>query len=91
MAEYSTEDQRRSAAVQYWLATDPHASWRRLITQLDQFEEHDVAEQIHRYAEKLTGMIIMHSSQIGDHVPAAWYHGGLPGIFCEVHLWTQCV
>ena len=56
-AEYSTEDQRRSAAVQYWLATDPYASWRRLITRLDEFEEHDVAKQIHRYAEKLTGMI----------------------------------
>jgi hypothetical protein len=55
-AEYSTEDQRRTAAVRYWLASDPYASWRRLITQLHKFEEHAVAKQIHRYAEKLTGM-----------------------------------
>ena len=55
-AEYSTEDERKTAAVRYWLASDPYASWRRLITQLDDFEEHAVAKQILRYAEKLTGM-----------------------------------
>ena len=55
-AEYSTEDEWRTAAVRYWLASDPYASWRRLITQLDDFEEHAVAKQILRYAEKLTGM-----------------------------------
>jgi hypothetical protein len=55
-AEYSTEDQRRTAAVRYWLASDPYASWRSLIAQLHRFEEHAVAKQIHRYAEKLTGM-----------------------------------
>ena len=55
-SEYSTENQRKKAAVQFWLSSDPHASWRRLITQLDKFEEHTVAKQIHRYAEKLTGM-----------------------------------
>ena len=54
--EYSTEDQWKKAAVQYWLSSDPYASWRRLITQLDHFEEDAVAKQIHRYAEKLTGM-----------------------------------
>jgi hypothetical protein len=55
-SEYSTEDQRRTAAVRYWLASDPYASWRRLITQLDDFEEYAVAKKIHHYAEKLTGM-----------------------------------
>ena len=55
-AEYSTEDEQRTAAVRYWLATDPYASWRRLITRLYTFEEHAVAKQILRYAEKLTGM-----------------------------------
>ena len=55
---YSTEGQKRIAAVQLWLASDPYASWRRLITRLDMFEEHAVAKQIHRYAEMLTGMII---------------------------------
>jgi hypothetical protein len=55
-AEYSTEDQRKTAAVRYWLASDPYASWRRLITQLHRYEEYAVAKRIHRYAEKLTGM-----------------------------------
>ena len=55
-AEYSTEDERRTAAVRYWLASDPYASWRRLIRQLHRFEEHAVAKQIYHYAEKLTGM-----------------------------------
>ena len=54
--EYSTEDKRRTAAVRYWLASDPYASWRRLIRQLHTFEEHAVAKQILHYAEKLTGM-----------------------------------
>ena len=55
-AEYSTEDERKTAAVLYWLASDPYASWRRLIRQLHIYEEHAVAKQILRYAEKLTGM-----------------------------------
>ena len=59
-AEYATEDQRRNAAVHFWLVSDPHASWRRLITDLDELEEHDMAKQIHRFAEKLTGMTCTH-------------------------------
>ena len=63
-AEYVTKDQRMNAAVQLWLVSDPYASWRRLITQLDAFEEHTVAKQIHRYAEKLTGMKCTHHNLI---------------------------
>ena len=59
-AEYTTEDQRKNAAVHFWLVSDPHASWRRLTSELDWYEEYDVAKQIHRYAEKLTGMICTH-------------------------------
>lgn len=61
-SEYSTEDQKRNAAVEFWLAFDPCASWRRLVRQLDWLEEHAVAKQIHRYAEKVSGM--MHICQI---------------------------
>ena len=63
-AEYSTEDQRKNGAVQLWLVSDPYASWRRLIIQLDEYEEHAVAKQIHRYAEKLTGMKCTHHNLI---------------------------
>ena len=68
-AEYSTEDERKTAAVRYWLASDPYASWRRLITQLDDFEEHAMAKQILCYAEKLTGMTC--TLQIRG-IPIAW-------------------
>ena len=59
-AEYTTEDQRKNAAVHFWLVSDPYASWRRLIKELDRLEEHAMARQIHRYAEKLTGMSCTH-------------------------------
>ena len=59
-AEYTTEDQRRNAAVHFWLVSDSHASWRTLVKELNQYEEYDVAKQIHRYAEKLTGMSCTH-------------------------------
>ena len=59
-AEYATEDQRRNAAVHFWLVSDPYASWRRLITELDMLAEHDMTKQIRRYAEKLTGMTSTH-------------------------------
>ena len=52
-AEYAIEDQWRNAAVQLWLISDPYASLRRLIAQLDEYEEFAVAKQIHCYAEKL--------------------------------------
>ena len=55
--EYVTENQRRNSAVHFWLFSDPYASWRRLITQLDSCYEHKVADQIRHYAEKVTGML----------------------------------
>ena len=59
-SEYSTEDQKRNAAVEFWLAFDPCASWRRLVRQLDWLEEYAVAKRIHHYAEKVPGMICIH-------------------------------
>ena len=76
--EYSAEDERKTAAVRYWLASDPYASWRRLIRQLNFFEEHAVAKQILHsdYAEKMTGMTC--TLQIRG-VPIAWKLGCLCG------------
>ena len=56
--EYATENQRRNAAVHFWLFSDPYASWRRLITQLDFYEQHAVVDRICDYAEKLIGMLV---------------------------------
>ena len=44
--EYATENQRRNAAVHFWLFSYPYASWRRLITQLDFYGQHVVADCI---------------------------------------------
>ena len=55
--EFATEDDRKKAAVMYWLRSHPYASWRLLITQLDWKRKHAVANDLQQYAEKLTGML----------------------------------
>ena len=55
--KYAGETERKREGVKYWLWNCPYASWRMLITQLDWFGEHAVADQIRGYAEKLTGML----------------------------------
>ena len=52
---YTTEDQRRNAAVHFWLFNDPYASWRRLIGRLDSYRNYAVVDLIHHYSEKLNG------------------------------------
>ena len=53
--EFASEDQRRTAAVNFYLHNDPYASWRNVIRKLDLHGEH---HKIQHYAEKLTGMLI---------------------------------
>ena len=79
-AEYSTEDERKTAAVRYWLASDPYASWRRLITRLYYFEEHAVAKQILCYVEKLTGMTCTLQIRGCPYSMVAWLGA------CVIHL-----
>ena len=55
--EYTTEDTRKKAGVTYWTWNHPYSSWRFFITQLDLKGEHAVADKLHHYAEKLTGML----------------------------------
>ena len=55
--KYAGETERKREGVKYWLWNCPYASWRMLITQLDERKEHAVADQIRGYAEKLTGML----------------------------------
>ena len=52
--EFASEDQCRTAAVNFYLHNHPYASWRHIIRSLDWF---GVPHKIHRCAEKLTGML----------------------------------
>ena len=52
-------DQKRQA-ISYWINIDPLASWRRLITQLDEMRETEVADSIRSNAEPLTGIVTMY-------------------------------
>ena len=54
--EYPNVEQRIEATVRFWLLTDPLASWRRIIQQLDFWDEHVNADQLRHYAEELPGM-----------------------------------
>ena len=54
---YASEEERKSAGVMYWVDHHPYASWRLLITQLDEERKHSLANRIHQYAEKVTGML----------------------------------
>ena len=54
---YLSEEERKSAGVLWWVDHHPLASWRLLITQLDRKGKHSLANQIHQYAEKVTGML----------------------------------
>ena len=57
-SEYSNDAERLRAAVRYWLLQDPLASWKRLIYELDLWDDedaHKVADTIRIYAEKLPG------------------------------------
>ena len=53
---YSDPEQKRQLIL-YWITTDPLASWRRLITQLDDMSQSSVADAIRDYAEPLAGAI----------------------------------
>ena len=54
---YISEEERKSAGVLWWVDHHPLASWRLLITQLDWAGKHSLANRIHQYAEKVTGML----------------------------------
>ena len=54
---FLSEEERKSAGVLWWLDHHPLASWRLLITRLDKKRKHSLANRIHQYAEKVTGML----------------------------------
>ena len=54
---YASEEERKSAGVSWWVDHHPYASYRLLITQLDTYRIYSLANRIHQYAEKVTGML----------------------------------
>ena len=54
---HASEEERKNAGVMYCVDHHPYASYRLLITQLDTYRIHSLANQIHQYAEKVTGML----------------------------------
>ena len=50
---YLDPDEQRRQLILYWMSTDPLASWRKLITQLDEMYQCPVADGIRDFAEPL--------------------------------------
>ena len=54
--KFPDEMEQKKQLISHWINTDPLASWRRLIRQLDNMKETKIADSIRSYAEPLTGM-----------------------------------
>ena len=52
---FPDEMDHKKQSMTYWINTDPLASWRRLITALDDMGETKVADSTRSNAEPLTG------------------------------------
>ena len=51
---YSDPEEQKRQLILYWMSTDPLASWRRLIRELDDMRQSPVADAIRDFAEPLT-------------------------------------
>ena len=56
--ECSTDKDRKTSAVKWWIMNDPLASWRRLTHQLYDWNEETIADKIRHYCEDVTGMCV---------------------------------
>ena len=50
---YSDPEEQKRQLILYWMSTDPLASWRRLIRELDDMGQNPVADAIRDFAEPL--------------------------------------
>ena len=50
---YSDPEEQKRQLIIYWMSTDPLASWRRLIRELDYMSQSPVADAIRDFAEPL--------------------------------------
>ena len=58
--ECSTDKDRKTSAVKWWIMNDPLASWRRITDQLYGWgaREDTIADKIRHYCEDVTGMCV---------------------------------
>ena len=54
---YVSEEEQKSEGVSFWVNNHPYSSWRLLIRRFGVMRKHSVANQIHQYAEKVTGKL----------------------------------
>ena len=57
---YSDPEEQKRQLILYWLSTDPLASWRTLIWQLDQMSQSPVADGIRDFAEPLVAGAVLY-------------------------------
>ena len=50
---YSDPEEQKRQLILYWMSTDPLASWRRLIRELEDIRQSPVADGIREFAEPL--------------------------------------
>ena len=50
---YADPEEQKRQLILYWMATDPLASWRRLIRELDEMYQIPLADAIRDFAEPL--------------------------------------
>ena len=65
---FPDEMDQKKQSISYWINTDPLASWRRLITALDEVEETELADSIRSNAEPLTGTWIQVHAYACNHI-----------------------
>ena len=56
--ECSTDKDRKTSGVKWWITNDPLASWRRLTDRLYNCREDTIADKIRHYCEDVTGMCV---------------------------------
>ena len=70
---YSDPEEQKRQLILYWMSTDPLASWRRLITQLDWMDQSPVADAIRDFAEPLAAGTVYKSINKCTHMTCTWY------------------
>ena len=58
-AQYSTDDKRKEAVMDYWISYCPGISWGTLAGELHYQEEKESLQHVQTYLKKTKGMVII--------------------------------